>query len=258
MTESQLTEYQKLWQTKNQIAREQAIGELQGLRKETSAEISKIKDELSQLGGVTMKIGFEVADVEETGEETLSYLGQHFTQTKDMSSKAWGEVRDDLKATWGRIGEQSEEGWKKITATIQGQVAEIRKTIDDLVDKGHSWGSNLISEFTRGLDDGFGRLRDKLAEMAEMVSGYVGFSSPTELGPGRDADKWAPNFMEMFAKGITDNMALVQDAVSQVAGQMQPQTTTNNYHSSTGGPINITVQDGEDLLRMLQRLGVRF
>jgi uncharacterized 2Fe-2S/4Fe-4S cluster protein (DUF4445 family) len=63
--------------------------------------------------------------------------------------------------------------------------------------------------------------------------------------------------MEMFAKGITDNMSLVQDAASRVAGQMQPQTTTNNYNN-TGGPINITVQDGEDLLRTLQRLGVRF
>ncbi len=56
MTESELTTYENLWKEKNQLAREQAIYELQGLRSDTNTEIENLNSELDRLlsaGGET-------------------------------------------------------------------------------------------------------------------------------------------------------------------------------------------------------------
>ncbi len=202
---------------------------------------------------------------------------------RNVSNVVWTEVSSFLTGLWSRIRDQAASMWNAILKTITGITDCIKGLFDSLVSRAWNWGANLLTNFIDGIKSMFNRLRDTLAGIGETVAGFLGFHSPTKLGPGRFADDWAPNFMKMFAKGIEDNAPLLEKslikAVESVGsiqlkgdlsaraallspGVLQP-AVANSYSTSRttyqqgGNTINITVQDGEDLLRTLHKLGVR-
>jgi hypothetical protein len=63
-------------------------------------------------------------------------------------------------------------------------------------------------------------LKDSLKSAGQKIKNFLGFSSPTKEGPGREADKWAPNFMEMFRKGIVQGLPGIRASVSSIADEM--------------------------------------
>ena len=63
-------------------------------------------------------------------------------------------------------------------------------------------------------------MKDSLKGAGQKIKNFLGFSSPTKEGPGREADKWAPNFMEMFRKGIVQGLPGIRASVSSIADEM--------------------------------------
>ena len=58
---------------------------------------------------------------------------------------------------------------------------------------------------------------------------FLGFSSPTKEGPGKDADKWMPNMMQMFSQGIKQNLPDIEGAVNLTANTL---SGVNNLNTS--------------------------
>lgn len=111
------------------------------------------------------------------------------------------------------------------------------------------WGANLIKEFVQGIKDKISHLTDALKGAADKVKKFLGFSSPTEEGPGRTAHRWAPNLIQMYAAGIrrgrndlahalaymTGPLALMSSPALSLAGAGRiPGSGSRRYNSLTG------------------------
>lgn len=190
------------------------------------------------------------------------FVEERWNAVATITTTVWATISDWLSTLWERIKAQVTASWNAIYGTITGIWTLIKDGFDNLVKAAWDWGKNLLAEFIAGIKSKISALRDTLSNIAETVAGFLGFHSPTKLGPGRYADQWAPNFMRMFADGITKNLPLLEKALSRAVVVMQMSlagsgSISNVTYNTGGNTINITVQDGEDLLRTLHRLGVR-
>ena len=114
-----------------------------------------------------------------------------------------------------------------ISAIVQGLVAawpEIKQAGADLVrmvgdglksmlSDAWNWGIDLIHGFTDGIMAGVGRLWDSVKGVAQGIRNFLGFSEPEE-GPLSNFHTYAPDMMQLFAKGIRDNEHLVTDQIA--------------------------------------------
>jgi len=188
----------------------------------------------------------------------IELTGGHLGSVREITVAAWDAIRGWLAGLWEDLKRQVADAWNQILGTLGDVLTLIRGKFEETVNLAKSWGSNLINNFIQGIKDGFDRLRNAVSDAVGIVGDFMGFRSPTKEGPGRQSDQWAPNFMKMFSQGILDNIDLIRDAVSEAAGSLEiTPSSTQNISNMGGNTINITVQDGEDLLRTLQRMGIR-
>lgn len=132
---------------------------------------------------------------------------------KDVVQKAWDFIAGSIKAVKDVIYDYIVEPFLKAKNFIEGIIAKARE-----------WGRNLVAAFTGGVKSGTPAAINAAAEMAGGIQANIGFESPTKEGPGRYADRWAPNLMRMYAKGILDNVSMVQSAAGAVARSLMPMT----------------------------------
>ena len=90
---------------------------------------------------------------------------------------------------------------------------QIDTIIDNLINDALFWGADLISNFVDGIVNNMDKVTDAIDGITEFIDDNVGFSEPEE-GPLSDFHTFAPDMMELFAKGVKDNKGLVKSAVS--------------------------------------------
>jgi phage-related protein len=125
----------------------------------------------------------------------------------------WDKIKDFFSNLWKKISNQLSEAWQKIKDTA-------KKFWDDLVKSAFDWGKNLINNIIDGIKSTVNKVKDAVSNVASKIKGFLGFSSPTEEGPGRDADKWAPNFVDMYRKGIRQGIPSISSSLTEIAEEM--------------------------------------
>lgn len=103
--------------------------------------------------------------------------------------------------------------WEKITMQFSEGIANAEELFNGFIENSLSWGVDLMANFIKGILSKFGDLKSTLTKLGELVKSLIGFSEP-EKGPLSDFHTYAPDMMELFAKGIRDNETVV-------ASQMQ-------------------------------------
>lgn len=76
-----------------------------------------------------------------------------------------------------------------------------------------TWGVDLIGNFISGIVAKAGELWETVKGIANGVKNFLGFSEPKE-GPLSDFHTYAPDMMELFAKGIRDNEGMLKNTVA--------------------------------------------
>lgn len=90
---------------------------------------------------------------------------------------------------------------------------EITNSINSIVNSAKSWGTDMIQNFVDGITQKWEELKDKVSGVAQTVKNFLGFSEPKE-GPLSNFHTYAPDMMELFAKGIRDNEKMLTDTVA--------------------------------------------
>lgn len=90
-------------------------------------------------------------------------------------------------------------------------VNKIGEGISNLAGDALQWGKDLISNFVQGIKNAIGKVKDAVSGIANTVREFLGFSEP-EKGPLSNFHTYAPDMMQLFAKGITDNAGLLKSA----------------------------------------------
>ena len=136
---------------------------------------------------------------------------------------------------------------------------KVRDWIHEKIEAVKEWGKDLIGGFVDGIVGGAARLWDTVKGVAQGIKDFLGFSEPEE-GPLSNFHTFAPDMMELFAKGIRDGKKMLQDTVAD-AFDFGELTTESGRQSATASgsagrtigsnseePITIVVQsvlDGE-------------
>lgn len=209
--------------------------------RETGKELlSRAKDGFSQaLPGLVEKANEAAEKVRETirkNWEVAKAIGnllivsinagiaEKVSQLNETINKVTTNISDSLK----RFGEKAKtfgsniiqsirsgiaDRVSDITAQIQSLKDSISRIFQNLADAAASWGRDLIGNFVSGLQDKLQALRDKAVAIAQQIKDVIGFSEPKE-GPLSNFHTYAPDMMELFARGIRDNENLITDAIS--------------------------------------------
>lgn len=210
---------------------------------------------------------------------TAALIYQNWNEISLKTAEIWTAIQNWLAALWTGILAQAKKTWEDMRAFIFSVTDGIKNLFEGLVNSAFNWGRNLMANFIEGFKSLFASLWDALKAAADAVAGFLGFHSPARLGPGRDADKWAPNFVDMFAEGLRAGIPKIEIAVGDLASRMAALSPavlgpaiTNVYNTRTSSSttsstviiekIEIKGTDAEEVLEKLRRElikgGIRF
>lgn len=100
------------------------------------------------------------------------------------------------------------------------------------------WGKDLIVNFWNGIKSKLDWLWDGVKSVAQGIADFLGFSEPKK-GPLSNFHTFAPDMMELFMKGITDNKGRLIDTVSDAFDfrdlMTAPEYAGNAAYAVSGG-----------------------
>lgn len=101
--------------------------------------------------------------------------------------------------------------YKNLLETGKNLASKVGEGIKNIGASAVQWGRDLIDNFVSGIKNAIGKVKDAVSNVASTVKDFLGFSEP-EKGPLSNFHTYAPDMMQLFAKGITDNAGLLKDA----------------------------------------------
>lgn len=112
-----------------------------------------------------------------------------------------------------------------------------------IIQAAKTWGKDLIDNFIGGIKSKWEDLKGTVSGFAQTIQDYIGFSEPKK-GPLSNFHTYAPDMMQLFAKGIEDNERLItaqfNESLSVMANPSNvPYSTAQNV--SGGNTINLYV-----------------
>lgn len=125
---------------------------------------------------------------------------------------------------------------------------KIAGAIDEGIQKAKQWGTDLIENFIGGIKSKIGAVKDAVGNVANTVKDFLGFSEPDE-GPLSNFHTFAPDMIDLFTKGIDDNLGRIRSASADFASAMLPEQAGGTQLAGAGGyggDIIIPVYIGSD------------
>lgn len=148
------------------------------------------------------------------------------------------DFRNKVQEIWGSISAFFQNVVEKIriffTETIPKAILNTLLFFEDVKNKALTWGKDLIQNFINGIQAKWQALKDKVSSLAGMVKDYLGFSEP-EKGPLSNFHTYAPDMMDLFAKGIKDNEGMLARQIESTFN-LQPKiaaATATGYGTAT-------------------------
>lgn len=130
-------------------------------------------------------------------------------------------------------------------AIVEG-IGEAISWIEELPGKALTWGADMIQSFIDGIKSKVSDLTGELEATAEEIAAFLGFSEP-EKGPLSNFHTFAPDMMDLFAKGIKDNIPEVrkaaEDMAAAVAQPVNASTLTFNIANTINGAPGQNIND---------------
>ena len=126
-------------------------------------------------------------------------------------------------------------------------VTSIKEGFWQKVEEAKQWGKDLIDNFLGGIKEKWNALKETVSNIAGTIKDFLGFSEPDE-GPLSNFHTFAPDMMDLFMKGITDNTDKLRSVLSdsfdfepQIKSATQFDTVASTAKSEGAAATNITV-----------------
>lgn len=161
-----------------------------------------------------------------------------------------------LRDTTKKLLELWEKDWSEIFTdiweTIKTIFGKITKWAEDLAIEAVQWGINLVKSLAEGMKKVAMYPVEQAQKIANDISDYLGFSSPTKKGPGALADTWGPNLMKMFAKGLSLKSPEVIEEIQNMMEEIQDIVTESSHYmfDSQQNYLN-KLKEHKDMIRNL-------
>ena len=135
-------------------------------------------------------------------------------------------------------------------------VDQIWAGFKEKLDNATQWGKDLMDNFIGGIDSKWQNLKNKVSNVAQTVTDFLGFSEPKE-GPLSNFHTYAPDMIDLFIKGLKQGEQRLQN---QLADTFDPAGLTAGVADLTVGnaggmgvtiPLNI---DGQLLAKVVAQI----
>ena len=154
------------------------------------------------------------------------------------------------------------QGIGDVVKAIGDVLGKIRDAIHEKIEQAKQWGADLIQNFVGGITSRMSGLMGTVRSIGQGIKNMLGFSEPKE-GPLSDFHTYAPDMMQLFAKGIRDNERLITDQIQRsfslgptfaaaAAPAAAAGASTNTYNITVNG-----IEELEELLQWYQSRQVR-
>lgn len=156
-------------------------------------------------------------------------------KAKDMGVTAKNSSKDVVSGNG-----QAASSFNGVAVAARSAVSQARSdlmSLSSISSQGSTWGSNLISMMASGMQSKFPTLTSVVSNAAGIMKKFLGFASPTDEGPASNSDKWAPNFVSMFADGLRPDS--IRERMNLIAGTMRDGVDGMEGPSLSGGNIPI-------------------
>lgn len=166
-----------------------------------------------------------------------------------------------------------------VSSSVKGMMEQPIAYLKSLPEKFCQWGKDMVQGMIRGITSMIDGVVGSVKNVASAIASVIHFSRP-DVGPLRLYEQWMPDFMSGLAKGIRDNLWMVEDAAGalalttaqpmqlQVAGVLrgnqqtaaaswQPQPgvayqQTNNFYTHDSLSESELTREAEDMMNRLR------
>lgn len=178
-----------------------------------------------------------------------------FNNIKTGITTAVNNIKNGVTTTFNNIK-------SGITSTVGGIKDNIIKGFEGAVNyiknlpkQALQWGKDIINNLIQGIKDKISGITDAIGSVADIISDFIHFSEP-EKGPLKDFHTFMPDMMSQIARGITQGIPQIEQAMRGLTETMVPTLevpaaqASNNYNNS----IQLTVygSPGQDVNQLAQ------
>lgn len=150
---------------------------------------------------------------------------------KDLFTTVWGAISTYVSEQFEIIKNTVITKFNELKELLAGPLDQVKQTFNKVVEEtagffdkvikdATTWGKDLLGNFIKGIDSKMGDLASSVTKIADKIREIIGFSEP-ESGPLSNFHTYAPDMMELFARGIKENEEVV-------ASQMQKSFNLGN------------------------------
>lgn len=171
-------------------------------------------------------------------DNMIKFLTDFLPQVLEYGEKLMNKLAEGISETASAV-------WDKVKEVGEG----IWNSLQELVESAKQWGIDLIQNFIDGIWQKAQDLWNTVSDIAQSVRDFIGFSEPKK-GPLSNFHTYAPDMMELFAKGIKDNEGLVTAQISKsfdFGGNLLGSATPALAAGPTTNTWNITVNGIDEL-----------
>lgn len=136
------------------------------------------------------------------------------------------------------------EGAKSLLSAGREMVTKVWEGFKQKIEDAKQWGRDLIQNFKDGITQKWENLKSKIRDIGQGIKNFLGFSEPKE-GPLSDFHTYAPDMMQLFAKGIRDNEDVVYNQLRK-SFDFEDQLSSG-FNLSTTGSSDYRGSDSENL-----------
>jgi phage-related protein len=103
-------------------------------------------------------------------------------------------------------------------------------------------GKNLIQTLINGIKNKIQSVKNVVNSISSTIKSYLGWTSPTKEGAGKDSDEWIPNLMNMMLDGFKEYKKKLANAANMVSGNISAGLTgmVNGISNSIPGITTAT------------------
>lgn len=190
MSDSELEKYADLWKVKHAMAREQAVGELEGLREETQQNIAKLREEADQ----------------------------ELTEYRVLWQEKMNQVTEDANAQLEQLRRSFEEKVGLIKNNTEDELQEMADTAQKVLTEA-GWdetGEQIVKGLTEGVQSEKSSFVDEITQLA--LAGVQAAKSTLDINSPSRVFREIGNYTGLgFVKGLQDYVDRSYAAGSEMA-----------------------------------------
>lgn len=146
--------------------------------------------------------------IPKTVEIVAQLVAGIITNAPKMAIAAAQMIAALLQGIGATVVQLVQKGGELVDAVKSGVMAKVNDA--------KNWGRDLISNFISGIRAKWDSLKSTVGQTAASIKAYLGFSEP-ETGPLSNFHTFAPDMIDLWVKGIRQNIGAVENASAYMA-----------------------------------------